>query len=225
MKIKPYIDKLEKSKEYKDFKKEHDKAFLMAGFFVLDFEMSKHVHQIDFYVPGQKKVAAFTLDGGVKLQMLEAVNDKIPAKLDINTNVDLDALHGILEDEMKNRNMTEDVKKIIAVLQNIDGKKLWSLNCVLSGMEILRAHVDDDSRSVLKMEKFSMMDLIKKVPGGKLAGLQKKGDNMTKEEAKVELNKLEKIEKEIAKEKEELNKQMKSKDKISEKAKEKAKIT
>lgn len=116
-------------------------------------------------------MAAFTLDSGVKMQLLDLINEKVPEKLDINVKTDLDALYGILEDEMKNRNITENIKKIVAVLQNIEGKRLWNLTCVLSGMEILRSHVDDETRSVLKMEKFSMMDLIKKVPGKALAGL------------------------------------------------------
>jgi len=173
MKIQPYVNRLEKSKEYKSFQKEHKNAFLSAGFFVLDFEEKKNIHQLDFYVPKEKKMAAFTLDKGVKLQLLDLVNEKVPDKLDIKVKTDLDALYGILEDEMKNRSITENIKKIVAVLQNIDGKRLWNLTCILSGMEILRSHVDDETRSVLKMEKFSMMDLVKKVPGSALAQMQK----------------------------------------------------
>lgn len=171
MKIQPYIDRLEKSKEFKDFRKEHKNAFLSAGFFVLDFEEKKNVHQLDFYVPKKNKMAAFSLDDGIKLQLLDLVHEKAPEKLDINVKTDLDALYGILEDEMKNRSITENIKKIVAVLQNVDGKRLWNLTCILSGMEILRSHVDDETRSVLKMEKFSMMDLMKKVPGKALANM------------------------------------------------------
>lgn len=171
MKIQPYVERLEKSKEYKDFHKEHKNAFLSAGFFVLDLEEKKNVHQLDFYVPNKNKMAAFSLDNGIKLQLLDLVHEKTPEKLDINVKTDLDALYGILEDEMKNRNITENIKKIVAVLQNIDGKRLWNLTCILSGMEILRSHVDDETRSVLKMEKFSMMDLMKKVPGKALANM------------------------------------------------------
>jgi hypothetical protein len=171
MKIQPYVDRLEKSKEYKDFRKEHKNAFLSAGFFVLDFEEKKNVHQLDFYVPKKNKMAAFTLDNGIKMQLLDLAHEKTPEKLDIDVKTDLDALYGILEDEMKNRSITENIKKIVAVLQNIDGKRLWNLTCILSGMEILRSHVDDETRSVLKMEKFSMMDLMKKVPGKALANM------------------------------------------------------
>lgn len=210
MKIAPYVERLEKSKEYKDFRKKYKKSFMAVGFFVLDLELGKNIHQLDFYVPGEKKMAAFTLDGGVKVQLLETLNSKVPEELDMKTNVDLDALHGILEDEMKNRNITDEIKKIVAVVQNIDGKKLWNLNCVLSGMQILRAHVDDASRSVLKMERLSMMDLMKKVPGSMLKAGPK--GEMTKEDAKSEMDKLNKMEEEIEKEKKEIALDMEKKE-------------
>ena len=64
---------------------------------------------------------------------------------------------------MKNRSITEEIKKIIAILQNIDGKKIWNLSCVLSGMSIINAHVEDQSRTVLKMEKKSLLDFVQKM--------------------------------------------------------------
>jgi len=173
MKIKPYFERLSASKEYRDFQKEHSDSFMIAGFFILDFESGKSLHQIDYYVPSKKKIAAFTIDKGVVMQMLDMMNSKMtPEKLDIKTNIDLDALQGILEDEMKNRSITEEIKKIIAILQTVDGKKIWNLNCVLSGMNILKAHIDDDSQTVLKMEKSSIMDYIKRMPAGAIPGMK-----------------------------------------------------
>src|SRR3989344_4346829 len=120
MKIQPYVQKLESSQIYKNFIKKNAESFLVAGFFVLD--------------------------GEVEVRLLDMMSkEKIPQKLDIKTKIDLDAIKGILEDEMKNRNITESIKKCVAVLQMVDQKKLWVLNCVLSGMEILKAHVDDNS--------------------------------------------------------------------------------
>ena len=172
MKIKPYVDRLANSKEFKNFEKENADAFMMAGFFIIDIESGKNLHQIDYYIPSKKKIAAFTIDKGVTMQILSSINSKIPEKLDIKTKIDMDALKGILEDEMKNRNITEEIKKMIAVVQNIDGKKVWNVNCILSGMEILKAHVEDESESVLKMEKSSILDYIKKMPASALKGMQ-----------------------------------------------------
>jgi len=202
MKIQPYIEKLCSSEQYKKFKSENNDAFLVAGFFVLDLEMGKNIHQIDYYIPSNKKVAAFSLDKGVKFQVLDTLNDKIPEELDIKVNTDLDELQGILQDEMKNRNMTEEINKIIAVIQTIEGKKIWNLNCILSGMHLLRAHVEDETKSVLLMEKSSIMDLMKKVPTSELRAAGK-----SEEDIKDKIKKLTKLEDAIEKEKEKLAKE------------------
>ena len=208
MKIKPYIEKLEHSKEYKSFKIKYPESQIIAGFFVLDFETGVNTHQIDFYVQKEKKVAAFTLDGGIKLQMLETTGmKKIPEALDINTNIDLDALKGILEDEMKNRNITDEIKKMIAVVQKVKGKKIWNVNCVLSGMGILKSHVEDDSQTVLKIEKISMADIMKHMPAQPMQ-MQMPQGKMKKSGAKDELTQIKKIEEELQKEKERLAKEL-----------------
>ena len=217
MKIQPYVEKLNASEEYKKFVETHKDAFLIAGFFVIDFEMGKNIHQIDYYIPSEDKVAAFTLDEGVKVQTLDLMDgERKPEKLDIRTNIDLDELHGIIQDEMRNRKMTEEIKKMIAVIQNVKGKKIWNLNCILSGMEILKVHVEDDSKTVLKMDKASMMDLIKKIPPEQLIHKAK-----TKEELKEHLKRIGKVEEDIEKEKEELEKELGKKKEIEEDIEEK----
>jgi hypothetical protein len=204
MKIQPYIEKLETSNQYKDFNQKYPDAFLVAGFFVLDFDTNQHVHQIDYYIPKEKKVAAFNLDGDVEVRILETMNDSIPEKLNIQTNIDLDALKGIVEDEMKNRNMTESVKKIIAVIQNLQGKKIWVVNCLLSGMELLKTHIEDESKTILSMEKSSVMDYIKKVP---MQQQQQQGAEIkpSKEDIDAQIKQLDKIKEELEKEKKKLD--------------------
>jgi len=222
MKIKPYVEKLEQSEEYKNFKIKYPDSFMMAGFFVLDLEGGVNVHQIDFYIPAEKKVALFTLDEGVKLDIKDMIRKdetKDPEKMDFETNIDLDALQGILMDEMKNRGISEDIKKIIAVIQNIDGKKIWNLNCVLTGMEILKSHVEDETKTVLKMDRTSVMDIMKHIPTGMMKAQEGEGD--AKGDAKKEIEQLEKLESEIEEEKKKLKESIdKEKPKTEEKPKE-----
>ncbi len=206
MKIKPYIEKLENSELYKNFKIKYPDAFLEAGFFVLDLEGGANVHQIDFFVPSEKKIAAFSLDGEPSVKLLETLNDTIPEELDMNTNIDLDALSGILTDEMRNRGISEDLRKIIAVIQNIEGKRIWNLNCVLTGMEILKSHIEDESQSVLKIEKASIMDIMKKMPTPKLLKAPETGGDI-----EDEIKKLDKVEDEIEKAKEKLKEELEKK--------------
>lgn len=208
MKIQPYVEKLEQSQEYKDFIVKYPDAYMVAGFFVLDLEEGNNVHQIDFYVPSQKKIAAFSLDGEVSVKLLDMLKTekKDPQKLDMKTRIDLDALSGILADEMHNRGMSEEIKKVIAVIQNVKGKKIWNLNCVLSGMEVLKSHIEDESETVLKIEKASLMDIMKKIPTQSLVKAPE-----SKEEVEDEVKKLDKLVQEISKEKENLKKELSKK--------------
>ncbi len=172
MKIQPYVEKLNASPAYKTFEKKNTDAFMVAGFFILDLESGQNLHQLDYYIPSKRKVAAFTLDKQVTMQLMDMFHGKAPEKLDAKTNIDLESLSGILKDEMKNRSITEDIKKIIAILQNIKGKKIWNLNCILSGMSILNAHIEDSSGTVLKLEKKSFMDVMQKIPASALRAQQ-----------------------------------------------------
>lgn len=230
------MDKLSSAPEYKSFQKENHDAYLVAGFFILDLESGNNIHQVDYYIPSSNKIAAFTLDGPkIILQTLDAMNNNKPLPLDIKTKVDLDALAGILEDEMKNRSITEEIKKIIAIIQNIDGKRIWNISCILSGMGILKAHVEDDSRSVLKMEKSSILDYIKKIPSAELKKQMAEGKSPFKSDnpamapvsqgqkptpalMKEEIKKLNKLEEAIEKEKTALNKEIKKEEKSSPKS-------
>jgi len=214
MKLGPYIEKLNNSKEFKQFKKNNSDSFMIAGFFILDFETGNNIHQIDFFIPSKKQIAAFTLDRKIDLQILKALNKKTPEKLDLNTKIDLDALEGILEDEMKNRNITDKIRKIIAVVQSVDGKVLWNLNCVLSGMGILKAHVEDETKSILKMEKLSLTDIMEAIP---ITAVEKIKNNIVnenddikeKEELREDSEDIMKKIKEIEKEKKEVNEMLK----------------
>lgn len=218
MKITPYIEKLNASNEFKDFQKKNKDAFMVAGFFVLDLELGQNLSQLDFYVPSKKKIAAFTLDKQVTLQLLDLVKAaKEPEKLDSKTKIDLDAIHGLLEDEMKNRNITEEIKKIIAIIQTIDGKKIWNLNCILSGMGLLNAHIDDESQTILKIEKKSMMDYIQRIPAGQLKQLVPQSQSSppqnenSKENLENQIKKLSELEETIEKEKTELKEELEKK--------------
>jgi len=165
MKFEHYQKKLLESEAYKQFKKENPKSYLCAGFFVLDFETGKHMHQLD-YIFKDKKIATFSLDEGVKMNISSMpLKKKLPEIKEI-VQTDLEALKGIVEDEMKNRTITDNIKKIIAVLQIVDGKTTWNLNCITDNLNVLQVHIDDADRTILKFMKYSIMELVKTMPGG-----------------------------------------------------------
>ena len=165
MKFEHYVKRVEESDEFKKFRKEHPKAYLCAGFFVLDFEKGKNIHQIDYFIPGSKKIATFTLEEKVQLKISEPAK-KIEKKLERiegETKTDIDALKGIVHDEMLNRTVTQNVIKVVAVLQSKEGRKIWYLSCITNDFGIITVHVDDESEDVLIFEKHSFFDFIRKV--------------------------------------------------------------
>lgn len=164
MKFEHYVKRVEESPEFKKFRKEHPKAYLCAGFFVLDFEKGKNIHQIDYSLPNGK-IATFTLEEKVQLKISEPVKkpEKKIEKIEGEAKTDIDALKGIVHDEMLNRTVTQNVIKIVAVLQSKEGKKIWYLSCVTNDFGIITVHIDDESEDVLIFEKRSFFDFIRKV--------------------------------------------------------------
>lgn len=163
MKFNHYQERVEASKEFKDFSKQHKKAYLGAGFFILDFEAGKNSHQLDYVLPNGK-IATFILDDGIKMKISEQAIKKTLDKIPQKVKTDLEALRGIVHDEMRNRNVTDEIRKIIAVLHILDNKLVWNLQCILNGLSILNVHVDDSDQTVLKFEKYSLMDVMKMMP-------------------------------------------------------------
>ncbi len=161
MKFSHYLKRLEESSEFRDFKEKHKNSYLCAGFFVLDFETHKNMHQIDFALPNGK-IATCILEEGVKINISkQALKKKLPEIKD-EVKTDIDALKGIVDDEMKNHTVTQNIKKIIAVVQNLDGKNIWSLSCITDGLGLIQVHLDDATENILKFEKRSLFDFVKK---------------------------------------------------------------
>lgn len=164
MKIQPYMDKLSSSQEFRNFKSKNPKSYFSAGFFVLDFEENNSLHQIDYYNPENKKMATFALDEEkIELKESEASNASTPREINVQINLDLDSLKGLVEDEMKNHMVTHKLHKIIAILQNLDGRLIWNLNCITSDMGIIKMHVSDSDHSVLKFEAVNLFDVVHKL--------------------------------------------------------------
>ncbi|MEM3074890.1 MAG: hypothetical protein QW727_03040 [Candidatus Pacearchaeota archaeon] len=162
MKIQPYFDKLKKSKAFKEFISKNPNAYLSSGFFVLDFQNKRNMHQLDYFIPENKKIETFILDEKEIIRKeSEPMNREIPQKIDKKINLDLDVLKGIVEDEMKNQFITDKIQKIIAIVQNIEGKLVWNLNCITNEMGVIKIHIDDKNHSILKFEKINLFDIMR----------------------------------------------------------------
>ncbi|MEK6884655.1 MAG: hypothetical protein AABY22_33790 [Nanoarchaeota archaeon] len=168
MKFQDFLGKVKESEDYSKYINQNKGAYLCAGFFVLDYQGGKNQSSVDFYNPTDKKMTTFRFEDkvtAVPLDVSPEMIDKnlIPEKVDGEPILDLEDLKGIILDEMHNRGMTYEIQKIIVVLQHIDDRLIWNCTALLSGLVMLRTHVEDASKSVILMEKNSFFDFIKPV--------------------------------------------------------------
>ncbi len=166
MKVSHYIKRVKESEEFKKFKKEDPKAYLCSLFFIRDFTEKKNETQVDFYSPKKKAIVSFKVDGKVEKtsnKKAETMTHKkfIPKPLDEKIKMDIDEMKDTLMDEMHNREMTYEVEKILAFLNMVENKPVWNCTGFLKGLGILQTHVDDETNTVLFMEKKSFFDMIR----------------------------------------------------------------
>jgi len=164
MKFKELLEKVESSSEFKDFIGKYPDAELCAGFFIMDFLSNDNKETLDYKI-GEK---VFTFN--VKEDKIFVDEDKLVdepgrpslVKIDKEINVEVDELKSIVGTRALDEGIGAKINKIIAVLQKYDEKQIWNLTCMLDGLIILNVHVDALNGDVLKFERKSMMDLIRK---------------------------------------------------------------
>ncbi|OGJ18536.1 hypothetical protein A3K73_04980 [Candidatus Pacearchaeota archaeon RBG_13_36_9] len=158
------LEQIEKSEAFSKFKKKNEKAFLCAGFFVIDYESGGEQQQLDYCI-GENEIYTFVLESAISIKKAETIEGQktnMPP-IEKNMDVDLDDAEKILGEKVKEEKIDKKIAKIIAVLQVYENHQIWNLNCVLEGLEILRCHIDCKTGEVLKFERKNMMDFVKRV--------------------------------------------------------------
>lgn len=159
------LEQIEDSKEFKEFKKKNEDAYLCAGFFVLDFEQKTFQQQLDYSLKSGK-IFTFSLDEN-KVQVKEAETiegkqQKLP-ELSKEVKVDLEEAGKIVKKEMEKEGIQNRINKIIAILQKHEEKQIWNLTCMMEGFSILQVHINTETRDILKFEKRSLFEFVKRV--------------------------------------------------------------
>ena len=173
MKPAHYIKKVKTSEEFKRLVSEDSGAYLCSLFFLRDFTDNKEETQVDFYSPKRKKIVSFEIGKNIaesKNKKAETLSHKkfIPKQLSEKLKMDVDEVKPILEDEMHNREMVYEIEKVLAFLNTVEGKPVWNCTGFLKGLGLLQANIDDETASVLFMDKKSFFDLLRftgKKPG------------------------------------------------------------
>jgi len=160
MGFKETLSELKKSSEFKEFRKENPDAYLCAAFFVINEKIEQR--QIHFWLK-EAKIATFIFneDKTITLKKEEPLKRDIMQKLDEKINFDIEDIQRLIEKEIKKDKQDVQISKIIAILQVLDDKQIWNITSLLSGLSMLRIHINMDGK-ILEKTKGSVFDIVRK---------------------------------------------------------------
>lgn len=164
MKFEEAVEKVKNSPEYKDFIKQYPNAYLAVGFFILDFssEFSTDVHQIHFYIPNENRVGVFNLEKDLTVKIEDALG--VMNQLNsVKIKVQIRDLKKIVSKEIKKKKIKKTLNKIIAVLQNDQGKEIWNLTCMLDTLGIVKMKIDALNGKVIESQFTDLLSMFKKI--------------------------------------------------------------
>jgi len=170
MNFQPLLKKIESSIIFKKFIQKNPDAELVAGFFILDFLSNDNKNTLDYKI--NNKIFTFSVKDE-DITMIEdklIKNNKYPPlqKIDDVVRIEINELKEIAEKQAKEHNIFANFNKIIAVLQKFkkEGEdkqtQIWNLTCMLDSLIILNILINANTGEIIKFERKSMMDLVKK---------------------------------------------------------------
>ena len=169
MSFKETYEKVTASETFKKCITENPKAQLCAGFFIIDFISNDSKKSLDYMVG--EKIITFDLkdDGYVKMtedKLIDLPNAPPLLKITPEVKTEVEELKGLAGIEALEKGISSKFNKIIAVLQKTKREEkelqVWNLTCMLDGLIILNIMIDSDTGEILKFERRSFMDMIKK---------------------------------------------------------------
>lgn len=156
-KLKKALKELKDLKDFKNFKKENSNAYLASCIVIID---GKNIGdwQVDYYQPVKHKMTTFTLKDKIELKGEDNIFQKEKVEIkelklsEVKTG--LDKMLKIVEDLRKKKYPGDFSNKVIAVLQNQDGKVIWNVTNLTSTLKVWNVKIDAKSGKIIseKME-------------------------------------------------------------------------
>ncbi len=167
MKFQFYYEKLINLEEYQKFKKDFPDAYFSSAFFVLDKKEKDNKVHFDFYLPKGPKMYSFKLDNKPEFVNVENFDPKIPEKLSMNYEFDLNEIENLIQEEMKKHKIKGEIQKLLFSLQKLKGKDYLLATVFISNMALLKVHIKLPENKITTFEKKSFLDMIKLVKGSR----------------------------------------------------------
>ncbi len=162
-----YHEKLVNSDLYKNFIKKNPRAYPCSGFFILDREKegSGNMVHFDFWLPKEKKMHSFRVDGKVELLPVENFETKPFEEISLDYDFDLEEFEKVIFERMENEKVKGKIQKLLFSFQRLKGKDFLIATVFLSNLGLLKANIRLEDRKIISFEKksfFDMMNILKK---------------------------------------------------------------
>lgn len=166
MEIKDLVNELEEKDSFKKFKDENPDSYFMAGFLILNLEEKNEQIQLDYFMSGEKKIAAFEFPFGepkiheevVSVKDGKTVGKEIPdiKEQTLEIKIDIDDLTSVCKETILENDSKLVPTKIISILK----EDIWNLTCMDNMMGIVRIKINAITGEVVSFSKGSLMDFM-----------------------------------------------------------------
>lgn len=164
MNLQFYIERLENSKEFKDFKKKNSKAYIYSAFFVRDKEGNNDDMHIDFC--SGEKIISFHIGKEIKMVPVDKKEELFLEKIENNIDVDFDEIEKMINGKMFDDKITNKIQKILLSLQKVKGVNYLIGTIFISGLGLIKLKINLDKKEILEFEKKSLLDMMKIIKKG-----------------------------------------------------------
>lgn len=166
MNIQFYIEKLNSSDEFAEFRRENPDAYLCSCFIVVDKEGDDSKVHLDYYAPKDKKIMSFHTESMKKIP-LDAADERIPEKIPGDVDVDFNEVENLISEKMREEDVTSKLQKIILSMQNKNGTNFLIGTVFISMLGMIKLSIDLSEMKIIDFEKKSFFDIMKIVKNDK----------------------------------------------------------
>lgn len=143
------LERLENSKEFKEWKKENPKSYLAHGF-VMDSEQKEKEWQIGYFNPETEKILTFIMADEILINPESDVMNKKIEKLDKEKiMVTIDEAFIESDKVQKQKYSSHPPLKKIAILQKTNGEQVWNITYVTRTFKTINIQVDAGTGNIV----------------------------------------------------------------------------
>lgn len=168
MQLKELLKELKSSKSFQDFQSKNQDAYFTTAFLILNTTSPEENQiQLDFFLPVQNQIAAFTHPFNQQPQIHsdiitvkngQTTGKKIENMQKQSTKINLDIcdLENKTKQAIQENNSPINPTKIIAILSN----DIWNLTCMDNALSIIRLKIKTQTQEVIEFNKGGLMDFM-----------------------------------------------------------------